>query len=96
MKDKRKESIMTKIEEIEEQLKLLRLLVEGQEEREDHDITIGDKARITNNIRPAQEMEGTVTRYNRDTNRVTIKGRTTGKKMVRARENITKIKEFTY
>ena len=56
---------------------------------------IGDEAKIKNAPRLDQEQEGTMTRINKDTDRVTAKGKRFGQKVVRASKDTQQINGFS-
>jgi|SRR5210317_967434 len=99
MVNNRDKDINQRIDLLQQELEELRLAVtnrrRGRRERENDDVKVGDKVAITNNIRRDQEREGTITRYNKETRRVTVTGKRTGQKIIRDVKNVRKIQEFS-
>ena len=92
------EDLIKRIELLQQGLEELRIEVANRRNDDDDQqakIKIGDKVAIANNIRAYQEREGTVIKYNEDTQRVTVKGRRRGGKVVRSVTNVRKIEEFS-
>lgn len=92
------EELIRRIELLQQGLEELRIEVANRRNEDDDQqarIKIGDKVAIANNIRPYQEREGTVIKFNEATQRVTVKGRRRGGKVVRRIENVRKIEEFS-
>ena len=95
---------MTKesIADIEERIEQLKVSVANRRRKENKnekgretELRIGDKVAITNNLRTGQERQGTIIRVKEDTDRVTVKGRSRGGKVVRSFKNVRRIEEFS-
>lgn len=96
-----REQIITKIENIEQQLRDLRLELTEQNNNEpapspqDIELKIGDQV-IINNPRPGQPGEGKVSKIHQRTGRITVtavNGRGRELKIVRVKKNLTKLRE---
>ena len=68
---------------------------EEQREREQEDIQVGDKVRITNNIKRNQEREGIVIKINDRSGFFTVRGHKKSMDVRRLRKNLKKIEKFS-
>ena len=92
---KNKSAAIQKIKELEEELRNLRLSLEQEEDFEevaDEGLQVGDNVRILNpNRAKFQEAFGTIIKLNRETDRVTVEGKRTKRKITRASKNVVKV-----
>lgn len=98
MNDLSDEDIIGTIERIQRDLEKLKIAIETKskvKKERTREIKVGDLVSITNNLRSGQEREGEVTKYNKETGFITIRGRKRGNLTVRKISNVRKIDEYT-
>lgn len=106
MNETKEKKIIKRIEELQEELEVLKLAIaprrstnckedKGSQRFQRTELRIGDKVQVKNAIRLGQEREGKVIAVNHKTNRVTVKGKNNKGTLSRLEKNLKRIGNYS-